>query len=214
MTGPSLLAAAIIFWISWTLMPGVGITDASRILTLVAAQPNRVLFSSVLQLLSAALLALAIPGLARRFPPSRNPWAAAGAALLAVGACGDAADAIYHQVAYEMAAAGVDRAAMILPFQRMQTVDLRYLLPMIAAFFLGCVALSLGATREKLVPKWNPLLYALAVELAIISGPVASAFHTTSRTIGLGILGLWSASLAWVGLALCRNPAPASPPHP
>jgi hypothetical protein len=87
-------SGAIMFWISWALMPGVGIMDAARILELVGTQPDRLLLSSILQLGSAALFALAVLGLARRFPRSRNAWAAVGSSLLAVGACGDTADAI------------------------------------------------------------------------------------------------------------------------
>src|ERR1043166_9586925 len=107
-TGVFLIAAAFTFWIAWTLMPGVGVTDAERILVLVAGQPRPVLVSSALQLFSAAFFALAIPGLARLLPPSPSRWAAVGTTLLAVGACGDAADAIFHQIAYEMVGPGAE----------------------------------------------------------------------------------------------------------
>ena len=207
MSGALLAAGACVFWISWALMPGVGITDAARILELVAANRDRVLLSSVLQLASAGLFALALPGLARRFAPSRNKWGAAGVALVAMGACGDAADAIYHQVAYEMTGPGVGRAAMVAPFQRMQSVDLRYLAPLVAAFFLGSTALAIGAMRESIVPKWNPLLYAGAFAVAIVTGPRAQAFGATGRFVGLIVLALVSISLAWIGASLARNAA-------
>jgi hypothetical protein len=205
LAGLLLLGAATCFWISWALMPGVGVTDATRILTLVSAQPERVLTSSVLQLVSASLFALAIPGLARRFPVARNSWPAIATALLAVGACGDAADAIYHQMAYEMVRPGVDRDAMVPVMQRMQSVDLRYLVPMIVAFILGCVALSIGAARSGIVPKWNPLLYVLALAIAAVLGPMANTIGITSRLIGLICLGLLSLSVAWIGLGLWRT---------
>jgi len=73
---------AVCFWTSWLLMPGIGVTDAARILTLVSAQPHRVLASSVVQLLSAALFSLAVPGLARRFQAEKNVWMRPGTALL------------------------------------------------------------------------------------------------------------------------------------
>ena len=66
-TGLLLASGSACFWISWLLMPGVGVTDADKILSLVSTQPRQVLLSSILQLLSAALFALAIPGLARGF---------------------------------------------------------------------------------------------------------------------------------------------------
>jgi hypothetical protein len=149
-------------------MPGVGVTDAAKILTLVSAQPGRVLGSSLLQLLSAALFALAVPGLTRRFPNAKNSWMSAGTALLAVGVSGDAADAIYHQLAYEMVRPGIDQTAMLPVMQRMQSVDLRFIAPMILAFLLGCAALAIGAAKERLVPRANPLLYALAIGVALV----------------------------------------------
>jgi hypothetical protein len=185
-------------------MPGVGVTDAERILLLVSEQRQSVLVSSGLQLLSAALFALAIPGLARLLPPSRSIWASAGTALLAVGACGDAADAIFHQIAYEMVGRGAERAAMVPVFQRMQSFDLLFLLPMVVAFLAGCIALAVGMSRENIVPRWNPMLYALAFGIAVIGGPMANSVGLTGRTIGLTVLGLLSVSLVLIGIALMK----------
>ena len=200
-TGWILTAGAICFWSSWALMPGVGVTDAAVILRLVGAQPQQVMVSAMLQLLSAALFALAIPGLALRFFVSKNSWGRTAAVLLAVGACGDAADAIYHQLAYEMVRPGVDQAAMLPVMQRMQSTDLLYLLPMIAAFLLGCVALAISAWRLRLLSVWNPLLYALC-PLVVLGGRIAGV---PGRTIGLTCLGLLSASVAWIGIVSARR---------
>ena len=204
-TGAFLMLAAVSFWLSWALMPGVGVTDAERILALVSGQPQSVLVSSTLQLLSAALFALSIPGLARLLPPSRSKWAAVGTTLLAIGACGDAADAIFHQIAYEMVGPNAERAQMVPVFQRMQSFDLLFLLPMIAAFFGGCIALAVGMAREKIASYWNPRLYALALCVAVIGGPMASTIGLTGRAIGLTVLGLLSVSVAWMGVALLRK---------
>lgn len=185
------------FWTSWALMPGVGVTDAATILRLVGAHPGRVLAASVVQLASAALLALAIPGLALTFLSLPERWGRFAVALLAVGACGDAADAIYHQLAYEMVQPGIDPAAMLPVMQRMQTVDLLYLLPLIFAFLLGCVSLAVGAARSGMVAKWNPMLYVLSLLVALV-GRVSGM---PSRMSGMICLGLLSASLAWIGIA-------------
>jgi hypothetical protein len=96
----------------------------------------------------------------------------------------------------------MDRSQMAIPFQRMQSVDLRYLIPMIAAFLLGSVALSIGAARGSIVPKWKPLLYAVALAVAIIIGPRAAVFGVTGRMVGLIVLELLSISLGWIGAAL------------
>ena len=59
MAGRTLTAAGVLFWISWLLMPGVGVTDPQQIFVLVSAARSRVAASVSVQLLSAALYALA-----------------------------------------------------------------------------------------------------------------------------------------------------------
>jgi hypothetical protein len=196
--GWMLLAAALCFWTSWAFMPGVGITDAATILQLVGAHPDRVLASSVLQLISAAFLALATPGLAICF---HDRWGRLAAPLLAAGACGDAADAVYHQLAREMVRPGVNHAAMLPVMQRMQSADLLYLLPLIAAFLIGCVVLAMAAARSRIVPRWNLLTYVLW-PLVIIAGRVVGV---PGRIAGLICLGLLSLSLGWIGWAIAQS---------
>jgi hypothetical protein len=55
LAGASRVAAAALFWLSWLLMPGVGVTDTRRSFELVGARRSAVLASVVLQLVSAAL---------------------------------------------------------------------------------------------------------------------------------------------------------------
>jgi hypothetical protein len=199
-----LTGTAACFWTGWMLMPGVGITDAGTILTLVAMHPDRVLVSALLQLASAALLALAIPGLATRFVGRDRRWGALATGLLSVGACGDAADAIYHQLAYEMVRPGVDANAMLPVMQRMQSFDLLFLLPMITAFLFGCVALSVSAARLKIVSRWNPFLYVTIVTLTVAGSRLAADAHL-ERMLALLCLGLLAASLAWIAIGLMRT---------
>src|SRR5215470_18829682 len=54
-TGLLLIAAATLFWLSWWLMPGVGVTDAAEIFNLVGSRRPYVMLSVITQLLSAAL---------------------------------------------------------------------------------------------------------------------------------------------------------------
>ena len=205
LTSTVLIGGAVCFWTSWLLMPGVGVTDATKILKLVSAQPQSVLVSSVLQLLSAALFALGVCGLSRLFKAEGNFWMSAVTFLLAVGACGDAADAIYHQLAYEMVRPGIDQAAMLSVMQRMQSVDLLFLLPMILAFLAGCITLAIGATQEEIVRKANPLLYALAIGIALAGGILGKPMGLSARIIGLTCLALLSASIAWIGIAIGKQ---------
>jgi hypothetical protein len=201
LTSTALIGGAVCFWTSWFLMPGVGVTDATKILKLVSAQPQSVLVSSVLQLLSAALFALGVCGLSRLFKAEGNFWMSAATFLLAVGACGDAADAIYHQLAYEMVRPGIDQAAMLPVMERMQSVDLLFLLPMIQAFLAGCITLAIGSAKEEIVPQANPLLYALAIGIAL-AGILGKPMGLSARTIGLTCLALLSASVTWIGISI------------
>jgi hypothetical protein len=77
---------------------------------------------------------------------------------------------------------------------------------MIAAFLLGCVALSIAAAGVKIVPKWNPLLYCLALAVAFLGGLWGRTIGVTGRMVGLACLGLLSISVAAVGFALLKTP--------
>ena len=201
--GRLLITAAATFWLGWLLMPGVGVTDASRILELVAGQRTSVVVSSVLHFVAAAALALAIPGLARWRPARGDRIVSIAASLLAVGACAVAADAVFHFAAYEMAAPDADRAQMTAVMQRLQMRDLPFLLPGVLVFFLGAGALAGGASRAGLVSRWNPRLHGIALATALIGGALLAPLGA-GRAVGLAVLGLVSASLAWVGVALSR----------
>src|SRR5262245_60088056 len=99
MSGWFLSAAALLFWLAWALMPGVGVTDPAQIFALVSSQRALVAVSVLLQLISAALYAPALVGMisATAGEPSRLlRW---GASLLLIGAMGSAADAVLHLLA-------------------------------------------------------------------------------------------------------------------
>src|SRR5512138_1713978 len=97
--GGWLVAASILFWISWSLMPGVGVTDTKLILEKVALQRDAVWLSTVLQLVSAACFAPPLFALARLGHARGSRALRVGAVLLAIGAMGSAADAIFHLLA-------------------------------------------------------------------------------------------------------------------
>ena len=200
--GRLLMTAAAAFWLGWLLMPAVGITDAIRILEGVGAHRSEVAVSSVLHLVAAAALGLAVPGLARWRPAQGTRFVSLAASLLAIGACALAADAIFHLVAYEMTATGADPAQMAPVMQRLQSRDLPFVLPGVLSFFLGAGALAGGASQAGLVSRWNPRLHGIALATALAG--ILLAPPGSGRAIGLVVLGLVSASLAWVGLALER----------
>ncbi|HEY8152732.1 MAG TPA: hypothetical protein VII72_01250 [Myxococcota bacterium] len=210
LAGASLVIAAALFWLSWLLMPGVGITDAGRILELVGRHAGRVRVSVAAQLLSAACYAPALVGIVATRRLRRQRQVRAGAILLAIGAMGSAADAVFHLLAVEMVAPGIDRTAMLPVMERMQGAGLLTIAPLIAAFFVGSGVLALGFARAGVVPRGNPLLIVLALALAGIGGPLAAGSAGAARAVGLAVLGLVSASQAWLGLGLWRRPPAGS----
>src|SRR5262245_49140130 len=106
--GWCLIAAAALFWPAWYLMPEPGTVDAAYILRAIGDQRGSVMLSAILQTLCAVAIVPAVLSVA----PTRSTLVVAGAVLTLVGAIGNAADAVYHQMAYEMTAASVDRTAM------------------------------------------------------------------------------------------------------
>ena len=211
LAGASLIAAAALFWLSWLLMPGVGITDAGRILDLVGQHSARVRVSVALQLLSAACYAPALVGIVATRRLRRQRWVRAGAILLSIGAMGSAADAVFHLLAVEMVGAGIDRAGVLPVMERMQAAGLLFIAPLILAFFAGSGVLALGFARAGVVSRTNPILLVLAVALAAIGAAFAAGNAAAARAVGLCVLGLVSASQAWIGLGLWRRPQPPLP---
>ena len=189
--GAFLIAAALLFWVSWLLMPAVGITDTQEIFERVAANAGAVRGSVILQLVSAACYAPALVGVARLPEAGRHRSFVAGAVLLLIGAMGSAADAVLHLLAIEMVAPGVDRAAMIPVMQRMQGSNLALLGPWLAAFFVGSIVLAIGFARSGRARRWLAWLPAAGLLLTAISP--------------LAMLACVSASQAWIGAVLMRE---------
>ena len=210
LAGASLVLAALLFWLAWWLMPGVGITDAGRILELVGQHATRVRVSVIAQLVSAAAYAPALIGMVATRRLRRQRWIRGGAIVLLIGAMGSAADAVFHLLAVAMVGPGIDRAAALPVMEQMQGPGLRFIAPMILAFFLGTAALALGSARLGLVSRANPAALLLALALALVGGPLAAGSPGAARGVGLAVLGLFSLSQAWIGAALWRRPADAA----
>jgi len=192
LAGGWLIAAGLLFWLAWFLMPAVGITDTRQIFELVAAKRGAVRASVIVQLVSAACYAPALVGAARRPEAERQRSIALGCVLLLMGAMGSAADAVLHLLAVEMVAPGIERDAMIPVMERMQGPNLALLGPLIAAFFAGSFTLALGFARAGLTPRGHLWLYAVSLAAAALSP--------------LALLAGVSASQAWLGVALLRGP--------
>jgi hypothetical protein len=200
--GISLVAAAVLFWLSWLLMPRVGVTDAKRIFELVAPQRSLVACSVVVQLLSAVLYAPASLGVACDAEAGTLPGARRGAGLLLVGAMGSAADAVLHLLAYAMTEPGLEPGSLDRVMAFMQGPGLLLLAPLIACFFIGGGALSVALARAGVVARGNARLHLLAVGVAVVGGAMASRGLLPPRAVGLTALGIVSVAQAWLGAAL------------
>jgi len=200
--GAYLVLASVAFWLSWLLMPGVGVTDTATIFALVGAHRSHVRASVVLQLLSAALYAPGIAAILAAEPARRSAAIRAGGALLAIGAMGSAADAIFHLVAYEMTAPGIALEAVAPVMRRLQGKDLALLLPFVAAFFLGHALLVAALRKRGRVATLGAYVLAAAPLIIIVGAPATHAGFATGRLVALAFLGLVAGSLALVGLSV------------
>ena len=207
-SGRWLIAGSILFWLSWTLMPGVGVTDTRQIFERVAMQRDAVWLSTLLQLVSAACFAPAVVALGRIGRALARPGITVGATLLAIGAMGSAADAIFHLLAYYMTAPEMDLAAMVPLMERMQGPGLMLLAPMLLAFFVGTATLAVAAARAGLVTWRTPLLFGLAVVVALCAPVLVWIDPALPRVIGLTVLALVALSLVGVGTGLAPGMRP------
>jgi hypothetical protein len=201
-----LTLASVGFWLSWLLMPGVGVTDPVRIFELVGSHRPEVLASVVLQLLSAAAYLPGAFALAICESPARA--VRVGCVLLAIGAAGSAADAIFHLVAFEMTAPGSPSEALLGVMKRLQGPDLALLLPFVAAFFAGHAVLAAAVRRRGAAGRLSFRCILFAPVAALVGARVARAGVVSKREVGLVFLGLLCASLIAVALAPGGDPDP------
>lgn len=206
-TGISLVAAAVLFWLSWLLMPGVGVTDANQIFALVASQRSWVAASVVIQLLSAVLYVPALLGIVSDTKMGSLPAVRWWTGLLLIGAMGSAADAVLHLLAYAMTAPGLELETLVRVMAFMQGPGLLLLAPLIMCFFLGGGGLSMIFAKARFVSRWNLRLHAIAVIVAVVGGLLATTGFVPSRAVGLLTLGIVSGAQAWIGAALWERRA-------
>jgi hypothetical protein len=186
------LGGACIF-VAWCLMPDAATNDAAHILSAVAHARGRVRASALVQLLGSALL---VPGLLAQ-ARSRRPTA--GILLLLWGALGMAADAVFHQLAYEMTAPGAAPTAMISVMEKMQTTELAPHLPLLLALLVGAPLLGWQLRRNG-GPTW-PAGLLLTPAITVPAGILSVRFlGFPRRAVALIVLAEIAAGLIGLGL--------------
>lgn len=203
-SGACLIGAAALFWISWELMPGVGVTAAAQILALVGPRRGFVAASAAVQVISAVLYVPALLGIVASSLGARAAvrW---GAGLLLVGAMGSAADAVFHLLAYAMTEPALDEPTLVTVMKFMQGPALLMFAPLILAFFVGGVWLSIALAREAVVPRWHPWIYLAAPLVIAVGVALVRAGAIPPRLVGLTVLAVFSAAQIQIGAALTRS---------
>src|ERR1041384_1045695 len=151
--GLLLITAAALFWLSWLLMPGVGVTDAAKIFELVSRQRWSAMLSVITQLISSALYIPALLGISWGSEQRPNAGVRWGIGLLLLGAMGSAMDAVFHLLAYAMTMPGLEPSSLLKVMAFMQGPGLRLVAPFILGFFVGGVFLSIALAKSGAVSK-------------------------------------------------------------
>jgi hypothetical protein len=198
------IVAAASFWVSWLLMPGVGVTDPAMIFHLVSSQRSSVLSSVVVQLLSAALYVPALLGISTAGNRESDPGVRWGTGLLLLGAMGSAIDAVFHLLAYAMTEPGLESGSLLQVMAFMQGPGLRLVAPFIASFFVGSVFLSVVLARKRAISKVSLYIYAMLLVVLVCGVGAISIGIVSARTVGLSVLAVVSIAQACLGLELYR----------
>jgi hypothetical protein len=201
-----LALGAVLLWAAWALMPDAATNDAAHILTAVTSARAAVRASAILQLAGAALL---VAGLAVEASDDRGTRA--GAVAMLIGSAGMAADAVYHQLAFAMTAPGVARDAVLPVMAKMQTEELRPLIPLLLLFPIGAVVLG-AQRRRRGVGSSSTARLLLAPAILVPLGVVSRlAFDLPKRLVVLTMLGAISAGLVGVAVDRARERARRGP---
>jgi hypothetical protein len=199
-TAAALAAGASCIFVAWGLMPDAATNEAGHILSAVASARPRVHASALLQLVGSALL---VPGLVAE---ARDRRSTLGAVVTLWGVLGMAADAVFHQLAYQMTAPGVARDAVLPVMTAMQTVELAPHLPLLFAFVVGPVLLGWQVRRAEGASVAATLLMAPAATLPV--GILAARLvGMPKRAIALIVLGEVWLGLTALGLGRGRRDA-------
>lgn len=209
-SGALLIVGAVLLWVAWALMPEGATNDPVVIARVIAGARESVRLSAIVQLAASAAFAPAMLLLAGR----GSTLTFAGGALVLVGAMGMAADAVYHQAAYQLTAPDLDAAAMLAPLGRMQGEDIVSLVPLLLAFVVGTPMLGAGLVREGRAPRWVAHVLIVAFVIAIGGAIGVRAAGLSRHLVVLGFFG--ALGLAFIGMAvpLLRRPRPGSHDHP
>ena len=204
-SGVLLILGAVLLWVAWALMPEGATNDPIVIARVISGAREEVKLSAIVQLAASAAFAPALLLLAGR----GSGLAFAGGSLVLVGLMGMAADAVYHQAAYQLTAPDLDAEAMLLPLGRMQTEDIVSLVPLLLGFIVGTPMLGAGLVREGRAPRWVKHVLIAAFGIAIGGAIGVNAAGLSRHLVVLGFFGAFGLAFIGMALPLVRRPASA-----
>jgi hypothetical protein len=191
----ALVVGALFIWIAWWLMPDAATNDATAILAAVSGHRASVRASALVQLAGAALLVPGLLGELLARPGARR----AGTTLVLLGAAGMAADAVHHQLAYEMTAPGLALESMAPVMIKMQTEELRPLVPLLLAFVVGAVVLGWQRRRDDGAWRWSTRALVAPIATLPLGIVLVRGAHLPRRLVVLTVLAEICVGLAALG---------------
>jgi hypothetical protein len=174
-------------------------SDAAGQYAAVAAERGGTIVSSVFLLVSSILLVPAVFGVLHLVRERGATLAHIGGALAILGALGHVAVMTYQLALVEMTRVG-DREAMVALIDRLSnstTVGL-VVFPMILAFALGLLILSLALWRARIMQGWAAALVLVAVVLDVAAPDGGPAAVSITKQL------LAFAAFTYVGLRVLR----------
>jgi len=198
-TGILFICGAIGFFISWSLMPDPGTTDASHILDIVKRSRSNVVNSVVIQIITSVVYVTALFLLTQiSFPLKKESLL--GVCLIGVGVLGLCSDAFFHLLAWFMTDNSVSiQRDVVRVMEFMQTEGVRFLIPLLLPFFVGGLLLAIGLRKQRLTSSLPAYVITIAFLLAILM-VIGTKTHIYKVPVPvLFILGIFAIGQAIIG---------------
>ena len=204
LSGYLLILAAIGFWVSWFLMPDPGTTDTAHILKIVKESRMSVLCSVIMQIAASIAYVFALFSFAQAWIPQRKiTWL--GIALLGIGAMGMCADAFFHLLAWFMTDESVTiQKDVVKVMDFMQTDALIFLIPLLLAFFIGSILITIGLNKQGAISAIPKRILIIALSIGLLGAIIGETFSITIPFLTLIVLGMFATGQALAGFELMK----------
>ena len=200
--GSLFIWAAIGFFVSWALMPDQGTTDTVHILNIVKQSRPSVITSVIVQIITCVLYIVALVLVTQLSFPMKKVTLL-GFCLVGIGLIGLCSDAFFHLLAWFMTDDSVNiQKDVVRVMQFMQTVGVRFLIPLLLPFFIGALILAIGLSKQRVVSRLP--VYAITLAFLVAIGTmIASKTHIYNGPVPvLFILGIFAMGHAITGFEL------------